>query len=399
MARIMTATSTESVSWWQRIASFRWVAVSPSEGREAEKQVFSQCGVSCTYKDTPVGDTALHSIHSISAGSQGPNVVFMPGYGAGSGFFYRNVAGLAASTRLHLVDWLGTGLSGRPAFRCRSREETEAWFIDSLETWRERNGVDRMVLVGHSLGGYLASNYALKYPGRVQHLVLVCPAGMSKKPEDWQPPEVVRSPWTVYGQVYRTVKRAWVWGMTPGMLARTIGPYGRRMTRRYTKYRMNETLGVPESEAQTFEPYLYQIWAAPGSGEFALRRLLAPFAWAHEPMEHRMDGLKVPVTFIYGENDWMDPAGAHRICEKLSKLPRAPADNDCQVITIPKTGHFTFLEQPGQFNDLLMETISHCLKGHTAQTHEHHAVHKGNLVDNSEQGVSAGAVEAAFVET
>lgn len=118
-------------------------------------------------------------MHSISAGTaSGPPIVCMPGYAAGAAFFYRNLAGLAQHTRVQLVDWLGTGLSGRPNFKCRTREETEDWFVESLERWRVAQGHDQMVLVGHSLGGYLSASYALKYPHRIAHLVLVNPAGM-----------------------------------------------------------------------------------------------------------------------------------------------------------------------------------------------------------------------------
>lgn len=72
---------------------------------------------------------------------------------------------------------MSAGLSGRPRFECQTTEETEAWFVESLDKWREAQGLETMVLVGHSLGGYLSACYALAHPERVTHLVLVCPAG------------------------------------------------------------------------------------------------------------------------------------------------------------------------------------------------------------------------------
>jgi hypothetical protein len=39
--------------------------------------------------------------------------------------------------------------------------------------------------------------------------------------------------------------------------------------------------------------YFYHIAAAPGSGEYALRHLLSPGAWAHAPLEERLKELKV----------------------------------------------------------------------------------------------------------
>lgn len=36
----------------------------------------------------------------------------------------------------------------------------------ALEEWREKVGLEEMVLLGHNLGGYLSAAYTLKYPHR-----------------------------------------------------------------------------------------------------------------------------------------------------------------------------------------------------------------------------------------
>ncbi len=46
--------------------------------------------------------------------------------------------------------------------------------VDDLDALRRTLGLDRWVVLGHSYGGLLAQCYAMKYPERVQGLVLVC---------------------------------------------------------------------------------------------------------------------------------------------------------------------------------------------------------------------------------
>lgn len=52
-------------------------------------------------------------------------------------------------------------------------------------------------------------------------------------------------------------------------------------------------MGLSQEEVAAFEEYFYHIMAARGSGEHALRHLLAPFARAKHPLEGRLHDLKV----------------------------------------------------------------------------------------------------------
>lgn len=57
--------------------------------------------------------------------------------------------------------------------------------------------------------------------------------------------------------------------------------------------RFKEGMALSEEEVAAFENYFYHITAARGSGEHALRHILKPFAWAHNPLEPQLQHLKV----------------------------------------------------------------------------------------------------------
>ena len=253
-------------------------------------------------------------------------------------------------------------------FTAKTTEQAESFFITSMEKWREAAGLDQIVLVGHSMGGYISAAYALQHPERVKHLILVCPAGIGRRPDDWTLPEQLRSPWTVRGQLYRAATAAWNRGVTPGSIVRCLGPFGRRIEG-YTRRRFQmRGKNLSEQETVPFEKYMYHVLAAPGSGEFALNKILEPFAFPRQPLEDRLHELKVPVTFIYGEFDWMDPKAAARVCSVLESQPGRTstaanklAKKDREIIFTPNAGHYPFIDQPGVFIENVLEACEEYL--------------------------------------
>ena len=108
-------------------------------------------------------------------------LVLLHGFGAGVGFWTLNIDSLSEEQRLYAVDVLGFGRSSRPTFPSDGAE-AEKVFIQSIEEWREKVGLEKFILLGHSFGGYLACSYSLAHPERVQHLILADPWGMPEKP-------------------------------------------------------------------------------------------------------------------------------------------------------------------------------------------------------------------------
>jgi len=85
--------------------------------------------------------------------------------------------------------------------------------------------------------------------------------------------------------LFKTFGSLWSWGYTPQSLVRLMGPAGPSMLRSAMAKRF------PAEQPQALEavsPYLYQITAAKGSGEYALNLLLEPGAWARRPLCERL---------------------------------------------------------------------------------------------------------------
>lgn len=300
-------------------------------------------------------------------------LVILHGYMNGSMYFYRNLAGLADYFgSVYSLDQLGSGLSSRPSYGRvpteapksspaspalseNERERfpisaSESFFVESLEAWRRANSIDRMNLCGHSLGGYLGVAYAEKYPQHVDTLLLLSPVGVPEPPSAENDP--MNSPNTPlrFRILFGTFRYLWARGTTPGDVIRSLPEsQARRMIDGYVENRLRIS---SLNEKRAVGDYLLHNALLPGSGEYALSRLLNPGAYAKRPTVLRIPKLKVDrVAFVYGQNDWMDYKGGidvQRRCNEMrGKGQTAP---EVEVLGVSKAGHMLMIDNYAEAN-------------------------------------------------
>lgn len=109
-------------------------------------------------------------IHYVERGD-GPPILMVHGLG-GTQFHFRPLfAGLEKDFRLVAVDRPGSGFSTRRGHLPGSPREQAAFLVSFMEAV----GIDRPLVVGHSLGGAVTLALALDFPEKIAGIVLVSP--------------------------------------------------------------------------------------------------------------------------------------------------------------------------------------------------------------------------------
>ncbi|MDQ0381818.1 alpha/beta fold hydrolase [Amycolatopsis thermophila] len=130
-----------------------------------------------------------------------PPLVLFHGSGSNAAMWLGDVAAWARHFRVHAVD-----LIGEPGLSAPSRPPLDSaaharWLDDVLD----HLGLDRAAIVGASLGGWLALDYATRRPDRVTKLALLCPGGVGRQKAGFLVKALFYQPFGRWG-TYRSIK-------------------------------------------------------------------------------------------------------------------------------------------------------------------------------------------------
>ncbi len=128
-----------------------------------------------TLDDAQDGDFVTLSdgarMHYVARGAHGPALILVHGLMDSTSNWHKNIDALAQNHRVWAIDLIGFGFSSRviePKYSLKYLAQVVHEFMDA-------RGIARAALVGHSLGGAVALEFAHDFPARVTKLILIAP--------------------------------------------------------------------------------------------------------------------------------------------------------------------------------------------------------------------------------
>lgn len=134
-------------------------------------------------------------LHHFSVGKGGDVLIVHGGPGYPYSEPWLGLDPLTGDFKFHYYDQRGCGQSTRPIDRFSSTNFYKnvktldgalgiGAQVADIERIRQILGQEKLILIGHSFGGFLASLYAAEFPTRVKALVLIAPADVLVMPQE-----------------------------------------------------------------------------------------------------------------------------------------------------------------------------------------------------------------------
>jgi pimeloyl-ACP methyl ester carboxylesterase len=262
-------------------------------------------------------------VNVIELGS-GPPVVFIHGLSGSWQNWLEQLPVFARDHRVLTFDLPGFGASQMPREKITIRGYGR--FVDAL---LGELGVSSAAVVGNSMGGFIGIELAIRFPERVERLVLVSAAGLSI--------EYLRNEraLAVLGAIENRLAAysGWLASRSDALARR---PGARRMIFGIVAKRPDRLPGPLVAEQVR------------GSGKPGF--LPALDALTDYPIRDRLGEIACPTLIVWGAEDKLVPA---RDADEFARL----IPNSRKVVW-PETGHVAMLERPEAFNALVQAFLA-----------------------------------------
>jgi pimeloyl-ACP methyl ester carboxylesterase len=200
-------------------------------------------------------------------------------------------------------------------------------------------GVERPIVIGHSMGGMLAMRYALMFGAQTAGLVIVNPIGL----EDWKAKGV---PFATIDALYEREQKS---------SADTIRKYEQA-----TYY-----AGQWKPEFERWVAMLSDMYTGSDGRRFAWSQALTSDMVFGQPVVHELENIQVPTLLLIGEKD-VTAIGKDRATPAVAatlghypELARAAAARikGANLVLFPDLGHAPHIQAPDQFNRALLDGL------------------------------------------
>ena len=271
------------------------------------------------------GSETFYTIH----GQGRPMLLLHGGPGLDHTYFRPWLDPLGDHAQLIYYDQLGMGRSSRPENYEGIGIDTWAHEADAL---RHSLGLDRIVLLGHSFGGFIAQEYALRYGDHLAGLILCDTAPILNYPE------------VIVGNAQARGTSEQVQAVVGG-LSNPAAFADDTLWRQ--AWRTILPLYFHQYDPKVGEAMDEQTHYSGGAFSHGFSRCLPTFN-----VLDRLGEISTPTLVLGGQDDWIAPPALS--AERLHRgIPGS------KLVIFEESGHFPFIEQQDQFVSVISDWMAH----------------------------------------
>jgi pimeloyl-ACP methyl ester carboxylesterase len=307
---LIPATSPPATPWKARHADEDYGVSAKPDWRETDWQAHLHSveveGRTINYVDIGEGDgTPVLLIHGLAGQWQN---------------WLENIPRIAQKRRVLAPDLPGHGYSDMPREKISIQGYGRA-----MNDLLQQLDIDRVAVVGNSMGGFVASELTIEFPEPVERLVLVSAAGISNA-------NFYRAPAMTFGRIAQA--------LTTATAARHRAMARRPITRHLA-------LALVARHPSKLKADLAWEGFMKGAGKDSFHDALR--ANLEYDFRDRLSQIAIPTLVVWGQKDSVISVHDAAEFERLI--------DDARKVVMEDTGHVPMAERPEAFNDLLMDFL------------------------------------------